>query len=636
MALIYQERILDLGTHGLVTLTQDLGGYLPIPAQKFGHARWHAPDGKVHERLALCTRRSSAAALDEAARALRARLTGAVPAVQARVDWVAAQADDDYLEAPGQAAALDGGLLLLIFGRLAGPHIIRIVDLVANRVLGEETADALCARLEVKRLLVGQAYEAVLHGSGGSWVGLWLGAGLELLCWRDGRLQRAAPRPVLDSLGRFALTPQAWFVHPYESREIRVFEATVAASAPKLVNSTHLCAGSLFLHGALQADRCVVDHGGGVVEVLDGQGRSVIALRPFPALARKDNAGVGTPAADGRHVLCGGGGKLALDLAQARQAEPPAPPPLPDYERLVFKPEVLYRADQQATASGLATLHRGELQVLPWECLDWAAALSATSRRSRTARATAADNSAWADLQRPGFRLLVAPGGAGLCQLYGLPHLPRGERWPLHEGRAMMHLCQIDLAALAALGITTPLPTRGGLLVFVATDNEGQVAINELFNPVAVRVICLEQLAAKPAPAPVGAAPRPARQPLKPVAGSAVWPQPNAALVQALGWAPQAIDAYRQHLDRRMPEGAGNGHLLLGYPGLLQSNDLDIDAAAEHDLPGGPTAWRLLLQLDSDETLMWGTDSGRLYLMVHESDLAAGDFSRVVALTQGL
>jgi hypothetical protein len=33
---------------------------------------------------------------------------------------------------------------------------------------------------------------------------------------------------------------------------------------------------------------------------------------------------------------------------------------------------------------------------------------------------------------------------------------------------------------------------------------------------------------------------------------------------------------------------------------------------------------------------MWGTDSGRLYLMVHEADLAAGEFSRVVALTQGL
>ncbi|HRD97727.1 MAG TPA: DUF1963 domain-containing protein, partial [Rubrivivax sp.] len=119
-------------------------------------------------------------------------------------------------------------------------------------------------------------------------------------------------------------------------------------------------------------------------------------------------------------------------------------------------------------------------------------------------------------------------------------------------------------------------------------------------------------------------------------AGRAVWPQPDAAVVQALGWSPETIDAYRQHLDRQVPEDAGNGHGLLGYPGTLQGSDLEIEAAGEHDLPGGPAAWRLLLQLDSDDTLMWGTDSGRLYLMIHEMDLAAGDFSRVVALTQGL
>lgn len=173
-------------------------------------------------------------------------------------------------------------------------------------------------------------------------------------------------------------------------------------------------------------------------------------------------------------------------------------------------------------------------------------------------------------------------------------------------------------------------------MVFAATDEGGDVAIDDSFNPTAVRVMVVSQLAARPTPAPSGASDWPERQPLQPVAGKAVWPQPDAALVQALGWAPEAIESYRQHLDSQVPEDAGNGHLLLGYPAVLQNNDLEMDAACEHDLPGGPRAWRLLLQLDSDDTLMWGTDSGRLYLMVHESDLAAGDFSRVVALTQGL
>jgi hypothetical protein len=299
----------------------------------------------------------------------------------------------------------------------------------------------------------------------------------------------------------------------------------------------------------------------------------------------------------------------------------------------------MYRADQRATTRGLATLHRGKLQILPWERLHWSPALHASTRRGRVGSAAAAAKPDWLQLHRPGFGLRVMKRGSGLSQLYGLPHLPPEASWPLHAGRAMVLLCQIDLAALAALaglGSAAPLPSSGALLVFAATDAEGAVAIDETFNPVAVRVIGLAQLAAKPTPAPSGATDWPARRPLKLVTGTAVWPQPDAARVRALGWTPQVAQAYRQYIDQRLPEDAGNGHLLLGYPGVLQSNDLEVDAAAEHDLPGGPSAWRLLLQLDSDDTLMWGTDSGRLYLMVHEADLAAGDFTRVVALTQGL
>jgi hypothetical protein len=138
MALIYQERILDLGAHGLLSLTQDLGAYLPIPAQKHGHAQWHAPDGSVQDRMAVCMRPCQMADLEESVRAQRAHLAGAVPAVRARIEWVAEQADGDFLEAPGQVAALDGGLVLLIFGRVVGPHCIRVVDVVAGRVLVEE------------------------------------------------------------------------------------------------------------------------------------------------------------------------------------------------------------------------------------------------------------------------------------------------------------------------------------------------------------------------------------------------------------------------------------------------------------------------------------------------------------------
>lgn len=636
MALIFQERILDLGTHGLLTLTQELGGYLPIPAQKHGHAQWHAPDGSVHDRMATCMRRCGTADLLGAVRAQQVRLAGAVASVKARNEWVAAQVDDAFLEAPGQVAALDGGRVLLVFGSVVGPHCIRVVDVVADRVLAEEGVDDLCVRLDVKRLVPGMAFEAIVHGSGGPWAGLWLGAGLELLCLRQGRLQRAVPQRVLDSLGRFALSPGAWFVSAYETQDIRIFSAAETTAAPRVVKSKHARKGSLFLEAALQADRCVLDHTGGVVEVLDGQGQSLLAVRPFPALARKENAGASKPSADGRYLLCGGGGLAALDLEWALQAEPLAPPPLPDYDRLAFKPEVLYRADQQATTRGLATLHRGHLQIVPWDQMSWSPALRVASRRTSAPQAAVAGTAAWAHLQRPAFRLQVMKRGAGLSQLYGQPHLPPAQPWPEYKGQPMALLCQIDLAAVATAGTAAPLPARGGLLVFAATDAEGEVAIDDLFNPAAVRVLCVPELAAQPRPAPAGAAQWPVRQALKPVASQAIWPEPDAALVQALGWGSASLDAYRQHLDSRVPEGAGEGHQLLGYPGLLQNNDLEMDAAREHELPGGPTAWRLLLQLDSDDTRMWGTDTGRLYLLIHEADLVAGDFSRVVALTQGL
>jgi hypothetical protein len=219
-------------------------------------------------------------------------------------------------------------------------------------------------------------------------------------------------------------------------------------------------------------------------------------------------------------------------------------------------------------------LHHGELQVLPWEpelepglvCHH----LTPPRRRCGEDRWFGLDPSAAGGLSPAGGKR-----GAGLSQLYGLPHLPAREPWPLHDGKPMVLLCQIDLAAVAAPGTAATLPASGGLLVFAATDEGGDVAIDDSFKPTAVRVMVVSQLAARPTPAPAGASDWPERQPLQPVAGKAVWPQPDAALVQALGWAPEAIESYRQHLDSQVPEDAGNGHLLLGYPGVLQNNDLE-------------------------------------------------------------
>ena len=67
----------------------------------------------------------------------------------------------------------------------------------------------------------------------------------------------------------------------------------------------------------------------------------------------------------------------------------------------------------------------------------------------------------------------------------------------------------------------------------------------------------------------------------------------------------------------RGPTAPAPGHRLGGYPTVVHHDALESDAGS-----GASEGWRLLLQLASDDPIMWGTDTGRLYLLVHEEDLA--------------
>jgi uncharacterized protein YwqG len=97
----------------------------------------------------------------------------------------------------------------------------------------------------------------------------------------------------------------------------------------------------------------------------------------------------------------------------------------------------------------------------------------------------------------------------------------------------------------------------------------------------------------------------------------------------------ESRQAYTRWYDRRWREPPSGGWRLGGYASQLQSTPLEVDAAATGLGPADPAHWCLLLQADSDDVHMWGTDSGLLYFMVPRADLAQADFSRVVALTAG-
>lgn len=432
MALICFERIVDLGSAGVLALTLDSTAYLPLPAHELGFARWHDPSGGMHDRLALCTRAPGRDALARAVEQQRERLARAAPSVRGRLDWTAARIAVDtegrYRELPHTAVAFGAGRVLLLFGGVIEPRLVRVVDVPAGVVLAEEGVDALCERLAVQQMMPGYPFDANVHGSGGPWAGMWLGRGFELLALRKGWIERAASA-VLGPSDRFALTPGRWFVQTAPDLNVRVLDADSGGAERARWLSPHSRGEQVDLAGADEADSCLLAHGGGIIEWLDGEGRSRLALRPFPTLSRKDRVGVGRLSARGRYALCFGHDELmVVDGEQARQAPVGSLPMPKDHDPYRFDAEVLYRPDQLVTELAWLRLHRGELQVQPLDGLDWIDALPVQARKRRGG-SPAADPASWADLRKPARALQPRGSGPAACQLYGTPGLPAAD-WP--------------------------------------------------------------------------------------------------------------------------------------------------------------------------------------------------------------
>lgn len=634
MALIYFERILDLGDAGLLTLTQDMGSYLPLPADRHGHARWHRPDGGSHDRLEICTRAPGLPALRAAAQEQQTRFAGAVASVRGRVTWVTERLHEGFREAPTHASALDGGRVLLVFGGVVGEQVLRVVDIPANRIVAEESSEALAARLGIRPMFGQRAIVATPLARGGPWWAAWLGAQLEMLTLRDGRIERAA-RALPRRADRFALTAETWFVREYDPLRLQILASQEPESPAQPVTTPFMRDQNFDLAPAGESGRCVLAHPGGVIELIDAAGRSLHAVRPFPTMARKDTPGLANVSASGRYLLCGDGSSRSaiLDLQRGVQTQWPMEWDLGESDRTRFVPEIHYRSAELVTDRGLARLHRGELWFEPPDGFDWAPTPTATTKPTRVPRSRKL-SAVWNALRRPALALVPDKDGDPGCQLYGLPCLPADADWPRHAGQPMALLCQLDLTPWRANPSLAPLPVEGALLVFIAVDDGGEPLLDDTFDPVAVRVLLLPQLGRDPVEPPPGCPQCLPAQPLRVREDSVQWPQLDAVNLADCDWSVAQLDAYRAHLDQVLPDGPPNGHRLGGYPTLLQHNDLELDAAQR--MPGAePSQWRLLLQLDSDGVVMWGTDSGMLYLMIEEPALAARDFSRVVALTQG-
>ncbi len=241
-----------------------------------------------------------------------------------------------------------------------------------------------------------------------------------------------------------------------------------------------------------------------------------------------------------------------------------------------------------------------------------------------------------ARLRPCGERSREAVGGF----LYGDVDLPPGLAWPTHAGVDMVLLADLDLAALAATVAAAPWPADGRLLVFCSVDADGEIQEgHEHGLPAAVQVLYVpacrrRETAARHALPAV---------PIRYVPDRHDLPDPDAAIVRCSGWDEDAVARYRAYADAQRAGVSDAGDRFGGYPTPLQGNYLEYLAAEHAGLDDNATAhsaalaaarWRLLLQLESDH-YQWGTDSGVLFFLIHDDHLAARDFSRVVALTQG-
>lgn len=213
---------------------------------------------------------------------------------------------------------------------------------------------------------------------------------------------------------------------------------------------------------------------------------------------------------------------------------------------------------------------------------------------------------------------------------------------------------RLDLAAVSALGESGLLPPNGQLTVVASDDPSAAEPHGEQILPCEVRL--------RPSPqVPDGPAAIASGQPLE-LTPELILPRVWAESVQALGLEFDQLQAW-ERVRRRLAELQGtlpfddvleaqSLHRLLGYADERQGNmplacemlahgiDLEQAPAAVHpraaEFEAGAARWLLLVQCSDDQRLgwHWGPSDSRLYVWIHEADLAARDFSRVRAFAQ--
>jgi uncharacterized protein YwqG len=637
--MLITDSIFDLGNDGIFTLSLDTFSHVygPVLPEKFHYANWRNSTGEVIDRSEVVRQEVSEVVLQSAMSVLQTSFFRAAPTIVGQIQWTQGLIRGKNYLRPCAADYVGKGRLILLFRGGGLPAMLRLVDVIHGEILHElsYTESDLGA-------IAGESYfgrDCRIENSCENYFMFFVGGKRHLFSCEENRLFLIKSMG-LDQFERCGMGAGYLLAGGSRNQRLELFKLD-DFSVIEGYESPY--AGWMFMYaGCNSTGIFVVSHGGGTVEILrlfEGVSK---AYRPFPKLGKSAQLHVGLDG-EGRFVLATDyADGCIIDLLKECVAYFDVPR-RDDSDRNVFTGQADYFPAWIAGGNGLFTVHRGLLNSVPYDQLQWQPAVLAKVPGGRKATAAKFPARLLKKWRKPYIQLIpgLLEGEAGRSHLYGAVELPAGTAWPTHEMHPMLLLAQIDLAEMAEVGASSGFPMTGTLLVFTAVDEAGEV-LEDDFVPAKITVLYLDGACKALAE---GTA-MPTRPPvfLHMEKGQHDLPAIDSLIVGLAEINDEAIEQYRHYLEHKLPVAPGPDFRLGGYPASVQNNDLEQQAqgvfetgenyAWSEDIESSMD-WSLLMQFDTDDEFMWGTDTGRLYLMIRQQDLKKRDFSHVVALTAG-
>lgn len=230
----------------------------------------------------------------------------------------------------------------------------------------------------------------------------------------------------------------------------------------------------------------------------------------------------------------------------------------------------------------------------------------------------------------------------------GQPFAPKDLDWPISPMGVPLHfLCQIALKDLNSFEAARPLPETGSLLFFY--DAESQPWGFDPAEQGSWRVLYFpenENFCSHDFPLSLSQEWLPDERAIV-CTQEMTYPSLEADEFEGIRLSDEQADQYTEYVEAAY--GRQPRHRLLGHPQLIQndwrlecqlaSNGIYCGDASGYSseraarLSSAAGDWQLLLQIDSEEDLMWG-DNGCIYFCINKKDLERRRFDKVWLILQ--